>query len=168
MPIGVQQTIYNFLNDDSKHKLLNANFNIIYHGFQMETINKLINIQYKYEQIHNKYFFIETSEVEHIDKFCTDCRRINYNYCGFCNISMCDRGCLNNSLYHDECGKWICVDCAEIICYICKIKKNGCCQISGIFKCFNRNCNINYNCCVDCDKTVLKNCNACGQQFGLN
>jgi hypothetical protein len=37
-PIGVQQTIYNYLNDDSKHKLLKANFNIIYHGFQMETM----------------------------------------------------------------------------------------------------------------------------------
>ena len=90
---GVQQTIYNYLDDHSKIKLIKLSIidskNIMYFDFFVETLNKL-----------NKYLdFYHISILGHL--------RDGLMVCEKCNIVF------------DEEDVQMCVSCCHVACYKC-------------------------------------------------
>jgi hypothetical protein len=162
IPIGVQQTIYNYLNDDSKHKLLKANFNIIYHGFQMETIDKLINIGHKYNKISN-YCHADIDIIMDGYLPCDCCNIIinNLYKCKECDYNYCI-DCLDMKLYCSDCGYFLwdkyslcndCNDCTDSNKIIECQKCNLCCE------CGKRNGqNENNKKCICCNNITCNDC----------
>ena len=145
LSIGIQQTIYNHLDNNSKIKLLKTDYNIIYHDFQLETINTLVDIKNKFDNLHKTHYFIDKNQI-------VDAQFDNFIVCDKCRYFT----------YHDHCLP--CDRCYELICN-CTCNADTQCSVCNHFTCTYcigscTICNIKLTCCVNEKLIICNKCNA--------
>jgi hypothetical protein len=186
LPLGIQQTIFEYLNKPDKIKLLNPICNNVINSiFLIETFDDIIETIQKNNEIIKKYNMSEIyycTDLECIEEGhhpCDECNIIHYNeylyMCTRCHISKCKECHIKDGMEfgYGDCkhSLWIsngekCFDCLDNVlteCVICDSCNECHTQYTFTHECTacdNKTCDncYDHSKCDGCDEVLCKKC----------